>query len=152
MELLRQEATERIQMDLDVTKIDHMEEANKLLAPYTEGWCDVVDMLIKIKHLQKILEFAEISIKDAAVDHLAVNGKIIEKNGIKMSYRVGSAKADFSDVDYVNDLQNKLKAAKEISKQLAKSKQSEMADTETGELITACKFVTEKDTLTINYL
>jgi hypothetical protein len=48
-----------------------------------------------------------------------------------MSYRVGSAKADFSNVSYVNDLQNKLKAAKEISKQLAKSKQSEMADTVT---------------------
>lgn len=148
----QQEAIERINIDLDVTRIDHHAEANKLLLPYTEGWCTVTDMLAKIKHLQKVLELAEISIKDAAVDYLATNGKIIEKNGLKMSFRGGSAKADFTNVSYVNDLQNKLKAAKEISKQLAKSGQKEVADTATGEIIEACTFVHEKDTLTIQYL
>lgn len=51
----QQEAIERINIDLDVTRIDHQAEANKLLLPYTEGWCTVTDMLAKIKHLQKVL-------------------------------------------------------------------------------------------------
>jgi hypothetical protein len=52
-QLTQQEAVERINLDLDVTRIDHMVEANNLLLPYTEGWCTVTDMLIKIKHLQR---------------------------------------------------------------------------------------------------
>lgn len=152
MEFLQQESIERINVDLDITRIDHQKEANQLIAPYTEGWCTVTDMLIKIKHLQKVLELAELSIKDAAVDYLATNGKIIEKNGLKMSFRGGSAKADFSNVSYVNDLQNKLKSAKEVSKSLAKSGQKEVADTATGEIIEACTFVHDKDTLTIQFI
>lgn len=146
-----QEAVERAYLDISITDVDHQKEANKLLAPYNEGWCEVTDMLSKIKHLQKILELAEISIKDKTVDYLATNGKIIEKNGLKMSFKGGSARADFSNVAYVTDLEKKLKLAKEISKSLAKQGKKELADTETGEVINACTFKHDKDTLTIEF-
>ena len=108
-------------------------------------------MVAKIAHLKKVLELAEISIKDTAVDYLAVNGKIVEKNGLKISLRGGANKADFSDVAYVSDLEVKLKSAKEISKQLAKSGLKEVADAETGEIITACKFAPQKDTYMVEF-
>lgn len=149
---LQQEAIERAYVDIDLSTIDHQFEANKILAPYTEGWCTVTDMLAKIRHLQKVLELAEISIKDEAVDYLAKNSKTIEKNGIRMSFKNGSARADFSNVPFVEDLEKKLKLAKEISKSLAKAGQKEMADTETGEIINACTFKHDKDTVVCEFI
>ncbi len=147
-----QEARERIYIDADVTIIDHQVEANRILAPYKEGYCDAIDILAKIRHLKEVLELAETQIKDDVTDYVARNGKTIQRHGLEVSYRNGSNKADFSEVSYVTDLQNKLKAVKEISKQLSKSGQSEMADTATGEIITACKFVPEKDTVTVKFI
>lgn len=153
MDLLRMEASLRTHVDFSTIEVDHDQEANKLLAPYTQGWCDALDMYAKIAHLKKIVEIAENSIKDAAVDYVANNyGKGVAKcGGLEIKYRGGVAKYNYDNTPLINELENRLKFLKDTAKALQKSGVKSVADVETGELIFAAAVSHSKDTIETKY-
>ena len=65
----RQEAEQRLIIDCNIDGIDHQHEANRLLLPYTEGWVSPPEMYAKIRHLMKVLEIAESSIRYCCRPH-----------------------------------------------------------------------------------
>lgn len=137
----------KVNIQLDVAKINHQEMADQLLSSYTDGWCTIEDIYAKITHLQKVLEIAESTIKDKMIESVQSN-KSIDSLGINFTFKNGSKIAKFDNVPYIQDLERKLKNAKEISKSLANTGQKEMADTDTGEIINACYFEYQKDSIT----
>lgn len=149
---LRQEAAQRLLLDLDCSKINHLEESEKLLQVYHSGWATVEDTMAKLSHLAKIVELAQQSIKDDLVDMLASNGKQpITANGVTFTYKSGARTYKFDNCAYITDLENRLKSAKEIAKTLSKNGQQAIADTTTGELIEPAQEFYNKDTFTTKF-
>lgn len=150
---LRQEALERIHIDLDVMVVDHQHEANKLLAPYADGWMNAAEAFAKIQHLKKVIEIAEYMIKDDAVNYIAerYGKKECLVSGVKMSYKSGAAIAKYDNNPLIQQAAQRLKFLQDVAKSLAKSQQREVADTETGEIIYPATFEYNKDTLVIKF-
>lgn len=140
-----------MQLEIIDKKVNHQEEANKLLQQYNDGYIEDYKLFAQIKHMQKILEIAEQTLRDKVVDTLAKNGKELSNNGVCLKYKQGSARAKFDNVVYISDLEAKLKKAKELSKSVAKSGVKEVVDTDTGEVIQACYFEYDKDSLSVSF-
>lgn len=150
----RQEAEQRIIIDCDIDGIDHQHEANRLLLPYTEGWVSTPEMYAKIRHLIKILEIAEASIKDTVADHMATNyGKqSLTIHGLVIKAKTGANRATYPNNPLIEDAEKRLKALQEIAKTLQKSGIKEVADTDTGDLIYPAVSIPSKDTIEVKFI
>lgn len=150
----RQEAEQRIIIDCDIDGIDHQHEANRLLLPYTEGWVSPPEMYAKIRHLIKILEIAEASIKDTVADHMATNyGKqSLTIHGLVIKAKTGANRATYPNNPLIEDAEKRLKALQEIAKTLQKSGIKEVADTDTGDLIYPAVSIPSKDTIEVKFI
>jgi len=150
----RQEAEQRIIIDCNIDGIDHQHEANRLLLPYTEGWVSPPEMYAKIRHLMKVLEIAEATMKDAVTDHMASNyGKeSLTIHGLTIKTKAGSSRATYPNNPLIEQASAKLKSLQDIAKTLQKSGIKEVADTETGELIYPAVSMPSKDTIEVKFI
>lgn len=145
-----QEAHERINIDLDVSKkIDHELMAGNLIAPLLDGYCDALTMMSKLAHLQKVCDIASEKIKDLAINERLKFDKSPTINGVEFGYMSGKSNYDFSNSQIIIDAENRVKYLKEIAKSLVKNKQKMAIDPENGEVIEPAIVKYSKDSLTI---
>lgn len=150
----RQEAEQRLIIDCNIDGIDHQHEANRLLLPYTEGWVSPPEMYAKIRHLMKVLEIAEASVKDTVADHMAANyGKqSLTIHGLVIKAKTGANRATYPNNPLIEEAAKRLSALQDIAKTLQKSGIKEVADTETGELIYPAVSMPSKDTIEVKFI
>jgi len=150
----RQEAEQRIIIDCNIDGIDHQHEANRLLLPYTEGWVSPPEMYAKIRHLMKVLEIAEASIKDTVTDHMATNysKQSLTIHGLVIKNKTGASRATYPNNPLIEDAEKRLNSLKDIAKTLQKSGIKDVADTETGELIYPAVSMPAKDTIEVKFI
>lgn len=147
---LRQEAEQRISIDIDISSINHINEADKLLAAYTNGWISPLDAIVKLEHIKKIVDIAVEKVKDDSVDYISrtYGKKTVNISGLEITYKSGRILHSYENNPIILDLENKIKEKKDIAKKLNKIP---VADTETGELIYPSIKNYTKDTLQIKF-
>jgi hypothetical protein len=145
---LRQEAVERINIDADIAKIDHVQVANQFIAPYMEGWVSAEEMWAKLYHLKAIVEQADKMIKDRLVDDIATKyGKeSAHCGGLEFKVKKGSGRWSYPNNPVIDGLKEKTKQAEELAK-IAFRMRQEQVWVETGEVIPPAVYSENKDTL-----
>ncbi|MCA9381561.1 hypothetical protein KC678_04815 [Candidatus Dojkabacteria bacterium] len=145
--------TQLLKLDTDIV-INHTEVANSIIEPLINGSVTPIEMYALIRHIKAIVEIAENSIKDEVVDYMEKNysKEVVTKGGIEIKTKKGASKATFPNNPLIEETANRLKALQEIAKTLAKTRQKEVADTETGELIYPAQISYNKDTVEIKFI
>ena len=88
-----------------------------------EGWVSPPEMYAKIRHLMKVLEIAESSIKDTVADHTATNysKQSLTIHGLVIKNKTGASRATYPNNPLIEDAAKRLSALQDIAKTLQKS-------------------------------
>lgn len=145
-----QEQNERMLIDIDITQVNHAQEARKLVDPYLQGSCYPEAMWAKIHHLKTILEEAEKMVKDHIVDDLSKSGnESFNIAGLKIRVKKGAGRWSYPGNSTIENYKSKIKEVEELAKIASRSKEPVIYG---DEVIPPAIYVENKDTLEVKIL
>lgn len=111
------------------------EWSNNLIEAVESGFIDPFEAHMRLKAIMKACEAALEATMPLAIEAAGKYGKGETYMGNEFKVSEGRANYKYDNSPHIVTLQNKLKAAQELAKTLAKGNMQPVADTETGELI-----------------
>lgn len=127
------------------------EWSNNIIEAVESGFIDPFEAHMRLKAIMKACEAALDATMPLAIEAAGKYAKGETYMGNEFKVSEGRANYKYDNSPHIVSLQNKLKAAQELAKTLAKGNMQPVADTETGELIYPASVEYSKQSISITF-